>query len=177
MRGALRTSLVLALASLAAGFAGSSGQAHAQGAGETAEQEVRIGFSGLPVPRFVQLKKDKTYGRAAPDQDVVVIYHRKGLPLKVIAESADNVWRRVEDHEGRRVWIHRQMLAENEHVILRSAGIIFAEPRREALPRARFEGGVMAELETCEAEWCRVRTRHYAGWTPRGNLWGSPLDP
>ncbi|MEE4213122.1 MAG: SH3 domain-containing protein [Parvularcula sp.] len=142
---------------------------------EAIERETRLGFSGLPVPRFVALKKDKVYGRAAPEEDVVVIYQRKGLPLKVIAESADNVWRRVEDHQGRRVWIHRQMLAENKHVVLRSSGILFAEPDRSALPRARLEGGVMAELRTCTDDWCQVKTRHFAGWTDRGNLWGSPL--
>lgn len=140
-----------------------------------AQDDVREGFSGLPVPRFVALKKDEVYGRAAPDQDVVVIYQRRGLPVKVIAETPDNVWRRVEDHQGRKVWIHRSMLSENRHAVVRAAGVLFAEPSDTALPRARLEPGVMATLEACEGEWCRIRTRDYRGWTERQYLWGSPL--
>lgn len=135
----------------------------------------RTGYSGLPVPRFVALKKDKVYGRAGPDLDVVVIYRKRGLPVKVIAESRDDVWRRVEDHTGRKVWINRSMLAENRHAITTRPGIIFSEPTDDALPRARVEAGVMAALEGCEEGWCRIRTDNYRGWTEKANLWGTPL--
>lgn len=143
---------------------------------QDAEGDVRLGFSGNPVPRFVALKKDLVYGRAGPDQDVVVIYRRKGLPVKVIAETSDNVWRRIEDPEGRRVWINRVMLVENRHAITQEPAILFAEPTRDALPRVKLEPGVMAKLETCEGAWCRVKTPDYRGWTDRDALWGSPLS-
>lgn len=144
----------------------------------TAEQETRIGFSGLPVPRFVALKKDKVYGRAGPsfDVDVVVVYRRQGLPVRVIAETADNAWRRVEDHSGRKVWINRVMLMENKHAVLQAEGVLFAKPSASAPPRARLEPGVMAKLERCEQQWCRIKTAGYRGWTPREILWGSPYN-
>ncbi|MEM0930731.1 MAG: SH3 domain-containing protein [Pseudomonadota bacterium] len=144
---------------------------------EQPADERRIGYSGQPVPRFVALKKDKAFGRAGPDLDdpVLVIYRRRGLPLKVIGETQDNVWRRVEDVDGRRVWIHRSMLAENQHAVIQASTVIFSQPTVDALPRARLEPGVIARLETCDGAWCRVRTEDFRGWTDRGALWGSPL--
>ncbi|MEM9810455.1 MAG: SH3 domain-containing protein [Pseudomonadota bacterium] len=169
---------ILVLAAIAAGSALTE-SAKAQDAQDTASTnaEARVGYSGQSVPRFVALKKDKVFGRAGPglEDPVVVIYRREGLPVKVIAETPDNVWRRIEDQDGRRVWIHRAMLADNEHAITRTTAVLFAQPSREALPRARLEEGVMARLENCEGEWCRVRTDDFRGWTNRGLLWGSPL--
>lgn len=165
--------LILSLISAASALTGS---ARAQDTEEAAEAvETRLGYSGFPVPRFVALKKDVVNGRAGPslDLDVVVIYRKKGLPVKVIAETSDNVWRRVEDHTGRKVWINRSMLAENKHALIEERAIIFAEPSEEALPRARLEPGVMAKLEACEGEWCRVRTKDFRGWTEKEKLWGS----
>ncbi|MFC3302309.1 SH3 domain-containing protein [Parvularcula lutaonensis] len=158
--------LILALISMVSAITGS---ARAQ------DEETRTGFSGLPVPRFVALKKDVVNGRAGPslDLDVVVIYRKKGLPVKVIAETSDNVWRRVEDHTGRRVWINRSMLAENKHALIEERTVIFAEPTEEALPRARLEPGVMAKLEMCEGDWCRVKTKDFRGWAEKQNLWGT----
>ncbi|MEM9838958.1 MAG: SH3 domain-containing protein [Pseudomonadota bacterium] len=145
---------------------------------QVSREETRIGFSGLPVPRFVALKKEKVYGRAGPsfDVDVVVVYRRQGLPVRVIAETADDVWRRVEDHTGRKVWINKTMLMENQHAVLQSEAVLFAKPSPSAPPRARLEPGVMAKLERCEAQWCQIKTAGFRGWTTREILWGSPAS-
>ncbi|NRA31305.1 MAG: aspartyl-trna synthetase [Parvularculaceae bacterium] len=144
----------------------------------TNEASTRIGFSGLPVPRFVALKKEKVYGRIGPslDVDVAVVYRRQGLPVKVVAETKDNSWRKVEDHTGRQVWIHHSMLMENKSAIVRDNGVLFSKPDRSALPRARLEPGVVAKLEKCEANWCQIKAAGFRGWTSRENLWGSPLS-
>ncbi len=134
--------------------------------------ETRIGYSGYEVPRFVALKDDLVNGRAGPGLDTVAIYRRKGLPVKVIAETPDNGWRRVEDHMGRRVWIDQVMLVENKHAIVTTTAVLYAEPSPDAFARARLEEGVMAKLETCQEGWCRIRTRLYRGWLPKTELWG-----
>ena len=56
--------------------------------------------SGFPVPRFVSLKAGVANGRAGPEQahPIVWRYVRAGLPMEVIAETAD--WRRVRDPDG-----------------------------------------------------------------------------
>lgn len=134
-----------------------------------------LGPSGQPVPRFVALKRDDVIARFGPSFKYPVAYEfsRAGLPVKVIAEDRENLWRRVEDAEGRRMWIHRAMLTNNDHVIINGDGAVLrAAPRDDAHGRARLEGGVMAELETCADGWCRVRVETYRGWLPVAQLWG-----
>ncbi len=144
-----------------------------------AASETIIGPSGLPVPRFVALKADRTNGRVGPSFDYPVQYelHRKDLPLKVIAETPDNQWRKVEDSEGVKMWIHRTQLVQAENVMVQadSAVALRAKARYNAGIRALLEPGVLARLETCEPEWCRVKAGNFRGWLPRQSLWG--IDP
>lgn len=161
-----RLGLAFLILSIISAFTVMSGPAQAQSTD-------RASYSGLPVPRFVALKKDKVFGRMMPDEDVAVVYRRKNLPVMVIAESPDNRWRRIEDHTGRRVWISRSMLQESRHALTTAPGILFSEPTDTALPRARVEPGVLATLETCDGQWCRIKTGSYRGWTERQNLWGA----
>jgi len=136
------------------------------------------GPSGLPVPRFVALKKNRVVARFGPSFDYPVAYefNRAGLPLKVIAEDRDNIWRRVEDRDGQRMWIHRSMLAPNEHAVVMSDGVILrAAPRTDGQPRARIAGGVLMRLETCTNGWCRLRTEDFRGWLPADALWGASI--
>jgi hypothetical protein len=60
--------------------------------------------SGQPVPRYVSLKFDKVNARAGPADDsrLLWIYHARGLPLQVVAETDE--WRRVCDPSGAVAW-------------------------------------------------------------------------
>ena len=59
-----------------------------------------IGPSGKPVPRYESLKYNEINGRQGPSLEHRVLwkFHRRGLPVKVVAES--DVWRQVQDPEG-----------------------------------------------------------------------------
>lgn len=134
--------------------------------------------SGLPVPRFVSLRKSEVRARFGPSFDYPVAYefHQAGLPLKVIAEDSDNVWRRVEDRDGHRMWIHRSMLMSNENGIVMTENVILrAHPKESAKGRARLTQGVMAKIEECSTGWCRVKAEEFRGWLPQDSLWGAPL--
>lgn len=134
--------------------------------------------SGLPIPRFVALKKDHVRARFGPAFTYPVAYEFKqqGLPLKVISEDRDDIWRRVEDRDGRRMWIHRSMLAPNGHAVVNDRdAILRAAPKLEAPGRARLANGVMARIESCEDGWCRVNTGDFRGWVNAKALWGAPL--
>ena len=60
------------------------------------------------MPRYVSLKFDKVYARGGPgeDYDMKWVYHVKGLPLQVVAETQE--WRRVCDADGSLSWVHRR---------------------------------------------------------------------
>ncbi len=132
--------------------------------------------SGLPVPRFVALKNNKTYGRVGPSFDYPVRYefHRKHLPLRVIAETPDNVWRKVEDFEGKTMWIHRSQLVNADMVMIigSDAVALRADGRDNAAIRAMTEPGVLAKIEQCDQNWCRVTIDRFRGWLPVTSLWG-----
>jgi SH3-like domain-containing protein len=140
--------------------------------------DARIGPSGLPVPRFVALKKSEVRARFGPSFDYPVAYEfrKQGLPLKVIAEDRDNVWRRVEDRDGQRMWIHRSMLAPNANAVVQvDTAILRAAPREDSNGRAKLTAGVLAEVETCEENWCRLKAGKFRGWLPADSLWGVSL--
>ncbi len=152
--------------------------AGAAGLPEITGEDVVRGPSGLPVPRFVALKRNEVRARFGPSFDYPVAYEfrREGLPLKVIQEDRDNVWRRVEDRDGRRMWIHRSMLTANAHAVVNNGdAVLRASPEREAPGRARLALGVMAKIEACEAGWCRLRAGEFRGWLPAEELWGAQL--
>src|ERR1700742_1842780 len=64
--------------------------------------------SGFPVPRYVTLKFDKVNARSGPGDDYQLkwVYRVRGLPVQVIAETAE--WRRICDPDGKQVWVHRR---------------------------------------------------------------------
>ena len=137
---------------------------------------VKLGHSGLPVPRFVALKKNEVRGRFGPgfDYPVAAVYRRRGLPVRVIAETRDDAWRRIEDADGQRLWVHRSMLMSAETAIVTGAAdtVLRAKPTEGARGRARLAPGVLAEVLACEGAWCRLRAGEFKGWLPRSALWG-----
>ena len=80
------------------------------GAGARAATDVPAGpVSGLPMPRFVSLKSDRTNVRAGPnkDQDVRWVYTRAGMPVEITAEFEN--WRRIRDWEGAEGWDYHSL--------------------------------------------------------------------
>ena len=78
----------------------------------------KLGPSGLPVPRFVSLKRKKVNVRKGPSTDhrVKWVYTSKGYPVEIIAES-DN-WRRVRDAEGTTGWVLHSLLSAKRTAVV-----------------------------------------------------------
>jgi len=79
--------------------------------GSISRENVNLGPSGLPVPRFVSLKAEKVNVRRGPSSDhpVAWVFQRKSLPVEIVAEFEN--WRRIRDSEGEEGWILQSMLA------------------------------------------------------------------
>ncbi|MCI5047518.1 MAG: SH3 domain-containing protein [Aquisalinus sp.] len=139
-------------------------------------QEPRIGHSGLPVPRFVNLKNDETWGRLRPsfDGEIRYTFQRKHLPVKIIAETRDDVWRQIEDPEGATAWVHRSQLVSADMVMVRTEGgtALHKQPQAGAQARAQLADGLIVKSEGCKQDWCQVRTGRFRGWVPQQALWG-----
>lgn len=153
------TALILALAGLLA----STGPALAQGCDT---------HSGLPVPRFVSLKFESVNGRAGPSlgHPIVWEYTRAGLPLEVVAETAD--WRRVRDPDGEETWMHRRVLSGRRSVILSADAALHARPESGGVVEAEARAGAVLWLERCRAGWCRLEADGRRGWVRAETLWG-----
>lgn len=148
-------------------------QVWAQAASES-EAYVGLGPSGKPVPRFESLKYGEVNARLGPSLEhrVLWTYHRRGLPVKIIAES--DVWRQISDPNGDVSWINAAQLADGQTVFVEASEPlpIRRSPDSEARPVALLGHGVVAALEECRGGWRKVRVGDKAGWAPMASLWG-----
>lgn len=133
--------------------------------------------TGYPIPRYISLKSSETNLRRGPSTSYRVDwqYLRRGLPVRVVDEHG--IWLRVQDKDGVTGWVHRNLVSGTRTaVVTEPAGAMLRRaPEAEAEPRARLETGVIARIDACEAEWCRLRVEGFEGWARKETLWG--VDP
>lgn len=138
------------------------------------EAEVNYRTTGLPIPRFVSLRSDKVFVRTGPALRYPIkwIFHKDGLPVEVVQEF--DTWRKVRDIEGDEGWIHQSLLSSRRAVLISSKEMVGLQktPETGARLMAMLEPNVVAELHTCEGEWCDVSAGGYRGWAQRKFLWG-----
>ena len=131
--------------------------------------------SGLPIPRFVNLKYDQVWGRVGPSQDYPVRYEltRQGLPLRVVAETRDDAWRKVEDVDGATMWIHRsQLVSANKALVTKDGALLRARREEGAAVRAKLQAGVIVRFDACDDSWCAVEAGGFRGYIETAALWG-----
>jgi SH3-like domain-containing protein len=131
--------------------------------------------SGLPLPRFVSLRATQVNMRSGPGKryPVVWIFHRRGLPVEVVAEY--DTWRKIRDPEGSEGWVHRNMLS-GQRTLIATGGprLVRADPSPESPAVAQANPGVLGKLLNCPStlDYCRVDVGGYLGWLPRDAFWG-----
>lgn len=130
--------------------------------------------SGLPVPRFVSLKFNRTVCRVGPsfEHPTLYTYNRIGLPVRVTAETRDH-WRRIEDFDGGRCWAHQSTLVAVNHAVALDRVDLHEAPRASAPIRARLERGVVVRIEKARKDWRQVSAGGVKGWAPAESLWGA----
>jgi SH3-like domain-containing protein len=149
------------------------------GAGAQAQNVERQTPSGLPVPRYVSLKYNDANARSGPGDDhrLLWIFQVRGLPVQVVAETAE--WRRVCDPDGGLSWVHKR-LTDGRRMTMR----IKPEPlaiRRSPKSDARIEAYMtprsLASLDRCQKDWCRIKIEDVTGWVPSSQVWGTDEKP
>ncbi|MGB3272569.1 MAG: SH3 domain-containing protein [Xanthobacteraceae bacterium] len=148
----------------------------ATGSGATAT-DATGSTSGLPLPRFVSLKSDHVNVRVGPtkDNDVSWVYTRAGLPVEITAEFEN--WRRVRDSEGAEGWVYHSLLSG------RRTAVVVMKHKDDLAPlydradttgrvAARLQDGVVAQVKSCDAHWCRITGRGFEGYIEQPRLWG-----
>lgn len=146
-----------------------------------AANNVPLGASGLPVPRYVSLKSDHVNVRAGPtkDNDVAWVYTKAGLPVEITAEYEN--WRRVRDSEGSEGWVYHSLLSGRRTAVVTmkqkdELAAIYDDPDHQSAVAARLQVGVVAQVKRCKDGWCRVIGNGFDGWIQQQRLWGVYLD-
>jgi SH3-like domain-containing protein len=134
---------------------------------------VAAGNADAVLPHFASLHSDKVNLRAGPGDRYPIewIYIRKDWPVEVIAKF--DHWQRVRDWEGTEGWIHEKMVTGRRDVII-TGGVraLRQAPDLGAGLVARAEPGVVARLDECRGEWCRIEAGEVIGWVQRSDIWG-----
>ena len=127
-----------------------------------------------PQPYFVSIKVDEAYMREGPSDmhRVKWIYHRKGLPLEVIATF--DVWRRVRDLDGEVGWMHMALLTRDRTAVVTGGpgAEVYSRDDTTSEVVARAEPGAIGRLLGCGKLACEVEFAGADGWIARARLWG-----
>jgi SH3-like domain-containing protein len=133
--------------------------------------------TGLPVPRFVSLRHDKTNVRGGPAQshEIKWTFARSGLPVEITAEYEN--WRRVRDSDGAEGWVHQALLSGRRTALIAPHSKERTLPLHEApnaasAVLARLQPGVLASVKSCGGGWCRISGASFDGYFLQSELWG-----
>lgn len=146
--------------------------------GAVAQQERSTGsVTKLPIPRFVSLKPSDTPMREGPSKDhrIKWVFKREGLPVEVIGEHEQ--WRRVRDSESTDGWVYFGRLSNRRTVIVlagkeRKERDLFSRESDSSAVVARLQPGVIANVESCSADWCKVAVEGFEGFLKKDAVWG-----
>ncbi len=151
-----------------------AGVVEAKDIDEAEAQPVILGpVTRLPLPRFVSLKADTGNVRRGPSltHRVDWVFQREDMPLEITAEFGN--WRRVRDMDGAGGWMHYTLLSGvRTVVVLKDYTPFRVRPEVGADPVAYAEHGVVAFLEKCLPDWCKISADGNAGWALKTEIWG-----
>ncbi len=135
--------------------------------------------SGLPVPRWASLKFAEVNARGGPGDDYRLLwtYRVRGLPVQVVAETAE--WRRVCDPEGGAAWVHRRMVDLRRTVLAPGPAplALLQAPKPPSRVAARLAPRALAEVSAQNGAWLRLRAGKASGWVPAAAVWGAQAEP
>ncbi len=133
--------------------------------------------TGLPIPRFVSLRRDEVNVRFGPGKQYPInwVFTQRGIPVEIIAEFGN--WRKIRDYEGIEGWINAGLL-EGQRTIMIQGTTRDLKRKADAQARVvlRAQPGVIGQLFECQKSWCRVEIEGRRGWLQRGEFWGTLPD-
>ena len=130
--------------------------------------------TGLDIPRYVSLKSNDANIRIGPSTNypIVIKYIQKSYPLKILEEYGD--WRRIEDFNKNKGWIHKSLISGNR------TGIILSDNDDKILVYNTIRGRIIGNIgkgniiyiNKCKIDWCLISLNEYQGWIYKKNIWG-----
>ncbi len=124
-------------------------------------------------PYYASFRSNEVNMRVGPSKDhpITWVYHRKGLPVRVI--DTHNEWREVVDPFNDHGWVKKSLLAPRRTVMTHSkTSSLRSNPSITSAVIAEVEPGVVCGLNSCNQHWCKVDAGPYRGWLEKSVLWG-----
>ena len=74
-------------------------------------------------------------------------------------------------------WVHYSLLSGNRTVLVEQNELhMRVRPDPKSPVAAKLELGVVAYLQKCGLDWCRISAGGYKGWVQKANIWGVRAD-
>ncbi len=159
------------------------GLGHQAGAQQDQRQAaVKVGASGLQVPRFVSLKSNRVNVRKGPSTEHAVswVFSRAGLPVEIVDEFEN--WRQIRDSEGSEGWVFHALLSGRRTALVmpwsKEPQPIPLRTRASSSSKAvaQLQPGVLGSVHECTGTWCNFTVGDYTGWIKQERLWGVYRD-
>lgn len=141
-----------------------------------AKPKTKIASRPMPAPGFtpyfVVIKPGEANLRRGPSvrYPVKTVYHLKGYPLEVIGEF--DHWLKVRDRDNESGWLHENLLSRRRAAFTLKPMYMFYQPQGDSPVIARLQPRVVANILSCQDDWCHAKVDGYEGWIVRQNLWG-----
>ena len=126
----------------------------------------------FPEETFLSLKKNKVNVRYGPgfEYPIKYIYTKINLPIKQIDKKEN--FRRIIDLKNNSGWIHVSQLKKANSIIPKKDKILFSKPTNFSRPLAKIEKGRVLLVQSCNNNWCKIKTESFKGWVKIGHIWG-----
>ena len=121
---------------------------------------------------FLSLKKNKVNVRYGPgfEYPIKYVYSKINLPIKQIDKKEN--FRRIIDLKNNSGWIHVSQLKKANSIIPKKDKILFSKPTNFSRPLAKIEKGRVLLVQSCNNNWCKIKTESFKGWVKIGHIWG-----
>ncbi|MEO0063383.1 MAG: hypothetical protein RLZZ08_1943 [Pseudomonadota bacterium] len=127
------------------------------------------------VPYWATLRAEEVNMRVGPSEryPIAWVYHRVGLPVKVIRMHEG--WRLVRDPDGAQGWMVARLLNPERGAIV--TGKDTADMRDGSADDAqllwKLKPGISGKLGDCRDGWCKFDSSGRRGWVKQDRLWGA----
>lgn len=122
---------------------------------------------------FVSLRSNEVNLRVGPGNEYPIkyVYKIKAMPLKVLGEYEG--WYKVVDKDNDEGWVSKNLTMKARYVIVKNGTqILYKKDDLESNPIFRLEENVVAKLDKCKKNWCKVEVNDKSGWLESKNIWG-----
>ncbi len=130
------------------------------------------------VPYWASIRASELNMRVGPSADYKIawVYHRAGLPVRVLRVMEG--WRLIEDPDGEKGWVVARLLSPDRTAIVTegSPAAMRAAPDSSSEVKWRLEAGVTGALGECSSGWCELQLDDRSGWVEESRLWGDDED-